>query len=105
MEDYEAMMPFQTLQMADHQVYSACPGKKTGERGRLARLKRVSAKWLQEHISLGQAGLILRLLQTGERRGKQSWLDTPPARPFLGVRPEEVNTIHESLAQEMTRRI
>ena len=30
-EDYEAMVPFQALQMAGHTVHAVCPGKKAGE--------------------------------------------------------------------------
>lgn len=30
-EDYEAMVPFQMLQMAGHQVHAACPAKKSGD--------------------------------------------------------------------------
>jgi len=35
-EDYEAMVPFQALQMVGHVVHSACPGKKAGDRVRTA---------------------------------------------------------------------
>jgi protease I len=30
-EDYEAMVPFQALQMVGHTVHTVCPGKKSGE--------------------------------------------------------------------------
>lgn len=35
-EDYEAMVPFQALEMAGHTVHAACPGKKSGESVRTA---------------------------------------------------------------------
>ena len=35
-EDYEAMVPFQALQMVGHTVHAVCPGKKTGEAVRTA---------------------------------------------------------------------
>jgi len=35
-EDYEAMVPFQALQMVGHTVHAACPGKKQGEAVRTA---------------------------------------------------------------------
>jgi putative intracellular protease/amidase len=35
-EDYEAMVPFQALQMVGHRVDAVCPGKKAGERVRTA---------------------------------------------------------------------
>jgi len=35
-EDYEAMVPFQALQMFGHTVHAVCPGKKAGESVRTA---------------------------------------------------------------------
>jgi protease I len=35
-EDYEAMVPFQVLQMVGHTVHAVCPGKKAGEKVRTA---------------------------------------------------------------------
>lgn len=35
-EDYEAMVPFQALQMVGHRVDAVCPGKKAGEAVRTA---------------------------------------------------------------------
>lgn len=35
-EDYEAMVPFQALQMVGHEVHGVCPGKKAGEKVRTA---------------------------------------------------------------------
>ena len=35
-EDYEAMVPFQALQMVGHRVDAVCPGKKAGEKVRTA---------------------------------------------------------------------
>ncbi len=35
-EDYEAMVPFQALQMLGHTVHAVCPGKKAGEKIRTA---------------------------------------------------------------------
>jgi len=35
-EDYEAMVPFQSLQIAGHEVYAVCPGKREGEKVRTA---------------------------------------------------------------------
>jgi protease I len=35
-EDYEAMVPFQALQMVGHRVDAVCPGKKAGDRVRTA---------------------------------------------------------------------
>src|SRR5579864_7781576 len=35
-EDYEAMVPFQALQMVGHRVEAVCPGKKKGDQVRTA---------------------------------------------------------------------
>lgn len=35
-EDYEAMVPFQALQMVGHSVHAVCPGRKAGEKVRTA---------------------------------------------------------------------
>ena len=35
-EDYEAMVPFQVLQMVGHTVNAVCPGKKAGDMVRTA---------------------------------------------------------------------
>jgi len=35
-EDYEAMVPFQALQMVGHAVHAVCPGRKAGEQVRTA---------------------------------------------------------------------
>lgn len=35
-EDYEAMVPFQALQVVNHEVHAVCPGKKAGETVRTA---------------------------------------------------------------------
>jgi protease I len=35
-EDYEVMVPFQTLQAVGHTVHAVCPGKKAGEKVRTA---------------------------------------------------------------------
>lgn len=35
-EDYEAMVPFQALQMVGHTVHTVCPGKEAGEQVRTA---------------------------------------------------------------------
>jgi protease I len=35
-EDYEAMVPFQALQVVGHEVHAVCPGKKAGDKVRTA---------------------------------------------------------------------
>jgi protease I len=35
-EDYEAMVPFQALQMIGHEIHAVCPGKRAGQKVRTA---------------------------------------------------------------------
>lgn len=63
------------------------------------RPKRVTVLWLQKHFSLGQAGLVLRLMRTGDPKGAQSWRDTVPDRTFLGVTSAEAEKMCAQLAK------
>lgn len=63
------------------------------------RPKRVTVLWLQQHFSLGHAGLVLRIMRTGEPKGKQQWQDTVPARSFLGVTTAEAEKMCVQLAK------
>ena len=65
------------------------------------RPKRVTVQWIEEKMTLGQAGLILRLIRTGQTRGKQSWRDTVPARPFLGVTPQQAEDLSQKLVKSL----
>jgi hypothetical protein len=79
---------------------------KEGFRYRVARargkggavLKRVSQKFIQDHLTMGQAGLILRILRSESETGTQSWKRPLPARPILGVRPEEADKYLTAIA-------
>lgn len=73
--------------------------------GKARRTKKLSAKALQASLTLGQAGLALRLLTTGTTKGKQSWRDTPPARAFLGVTAQDANDISNQMAQAILDKI
>lgn len=63
--------------------------------------KKMSAKALQQTLTLGQAALILRLMRTGQAKGKQHWRDTVPARPFLGVTSAKAKEYSEQLAAKI----
>ena len=67
------------------------------------RPKRVTVQWIEEKMTLGQAGLILRLIRTGQTRGKQSWRDTVPARPFLGVTPQQAEELSRKLVKSLLK--
>lgn len=73
--------------------------------GKARRTKKISAKGLQDSLTLGQAGLALRLLATGTTKGRQSWRDTPPARVFLGVTPKDAAEISNQMGQAILDKI
>lgn len=67
------------------------------------RPKRVTVPWIEQKMSLGQAGLILRLLRTGQTKGAQSWRDTVPERPFLGVTPQQADAMAHKFIQSLLK--
>lgn len=75
------------------------------KRGKGCALKRVSQKWIRENLTLGKAGLILRLMREGKARGKQFWKVTPAARPFLGTTPENADALLTDLARQALREL
>lgn len=68
-----------------------------------SRPKRVTVRWIEEKMTLGQAGRILRLIGTGQTKGKQSWRDTVPARPFLGVTPQQAEELSRKLVKSLLK--
>lgn len=77
--------------------------RKRGKGG--AILKRVSQKWIRENMTIGQAGLILRLMRTGTREGKQSWVIKLPERPILGATPADANIYLADMATDALQRM
>lgn len=76
------------------------------KRGRgKATLKRMPAKWIMENMTLGQAGLVLRLMRYKTRTGKQTWETKPAPRPILGATPEEANAFLTQMATDALTRI
>jgi len=69
------------------------------------RPMRVTVGWLESRLSLGQAGIILRLMRTKKAQGAQSWRDTVPERPFLGVTPGEAEKMCEKLAKTVLGKV
>lgn len=78
-----------------------------GEKGKV-RLKRVPAKWIQEHMTQIRAAWILRMLVRGDvsksnpkAEKPQTWDCVLPARPFLGVTDSESQTLLELLHKKI----
>ncbi|MFA0715744.1 hypothetical protein AB4622_06970 [Vibrio splendidus] len=49
-----------------------------------------SVRNLEKRFTLGQAGLIIRMMRTGRRKGKQSWKVHTPQRQMLGTKTQKV---------------
>ncbi|WP_435247338.1 hypothetical protein ACMAZD_11570 [Vibrio sp. nBUS_14] len=49
-----------------------------------------SVRNLEKRLTLGQAGLIIRMMRTGKPKGKQSWKVHTPQRQMLGTKPQKV---------------
>lgn len=60
--------------------------------------KRPTLKWITENLSLGQAGLILRVLR--DQASVSRWVIPLPARAFLGANDQEVNRIVNEVFQQ-----
>jgi len=75
------------------------------KRGKGVALKRVSQKWIRENITLGQAGVIIRLMRDGEAEGPQRWEVKPEARPFLGVPENKTDEYLNGMARQMVKEL
>ncbi|UTM59218.1 hypothetical protein L4174_021155 [Photobacterium sp. CCB-ST2H9] len=51
---------------------------------------RLSKRNIAKRMTIGQAGVIIRMMRTGSRKGKQSWTIENPQREFLGTSIERV---------------
>lgn len=49
-----------------------------------------SVRNLEKRLTLGQAGLIIRMMRTGKPKGKQSWKVHTPQRQMLGTKSQKV---------------
>ena len=72
---------------------------KTGDKKGKAKRKKPSIRHIQENMTLGHAGLIIRTLK-GTEKPPGSWTIEVPRRAFLGVTPQVANDI---LASEIER--
>lgn len=67
------------------------------------RPRRVTVSWIEQKMTLGQAGRILRLLRTGQTKGAQFWRDTVPERVFLGVTPQQADAMAHKFIQSLLK--
>ncbi len=68
--------------------------------------KKPSLKWVTQNLTVGRAGLILKLMRikVGEKI-KKSWVTKLPARSFLGATPREVSQHVESIFKQMEKEV
>lgn len=81
--------------------YKRYTGKfKSGNKAGQSKGKRVSAKWITENLTIGQAGIILRIMR--EKEPKQSWQTVTPARPFFGVNRQQIPQMGQKIINRIT---
>ncbi len=87
-----------------HRGSAEGPGEKATRR-QARRLRELgwkqSQRWMMEHYSRGQAGVMIR--QAEGRQPKQSWRIVVPARPFLGATAKDRKALERILLQEMRK--
>lgn len=89
------------LIMANYKVHITGRGKdRVIAKGKGAE-KTPSIKWITENLTLGEAGLILRKLR--KDGGREQWRTTLPARPFLGITPEDLESIALQIRAEIDK--
>lgn len=64
------------------------------------RWQRAPVAWIKEHVSFGQAGLLIRTLKN-ERPGPASWDIKLPKRDFLGANPADVSQLIQLVLQQI----
>lgn len=63
--------------------------------------KSPTLKWIVSHLTLGQAGLVLRIMR--DEPSKKSWVIPLPSRPFMGVSEKEKNTMIQTIFDQTAR--
>ena len=66
-------------------------------------LLEVSLMYASATVLEGGTVMASRLIRTGQTRGKQSWRDTVPARPFLGVTPQQAEDLSQKLVKSLLK--
>lgn len=82
-------------------------GKKKGQ----AKKRRVSKAWIKDNMTLGQAGLVLRMMREGTNDPNQltpspsAWVVEVPERPFFGLNRNEVIELRDDLIEDKLHKI
>ena len=67
-------------------------------------LTRPSSAWIQKNMTMGHAGLVLRVMRTGSTKGKKSWLVEVPPRSFLGVNEAQTKSLLDKMIKKILQR-
>lgn len=97
--DYDAQATKEQAKALISAGYKRPTGKyKSGKKKGQVKSSRVSQKWITENMTIGQAGLVLRMLR-GEP-SKSSWQVKTPERPFLGANKSDVKQMANMVIDE-----
>ncbi|MFS1525814.1 phage virion morphogenesis protein [Microbulbifer sp. 2304DJ12-6] len=66
--------------------------------------KKPTMRWITEHVTLGQAGLVLKQMREGGQ-SKTSWVIPLPERSFLGADGREIEALTNTIFDEALQRI
>lgn len=69
------------------------------KRGKARR--KPSQRWIRQNLTVGQAGLILRVLRG--KPAKKNWTIHMPERSFLGVSREDVGVLYDEIIKQMAK--
>lgn len=99
--DYDADATAAQAKALIKEGYRQPVGKfKGGKKKGTAKSRRVSQRWIMENMTVGQAGLILRLLR--EKKETQQQWDIPlPQREFFGLNKADVQDITNHLINDI----
>jgi len=64
--------------------------------------KNATLKWITENLTIGQAGIILRLMR--DKASTSSWVIPLPARSFLGASEKDVNAMVDTIFENTLNR-
>jgi len=98
--DYEAPATQDQAKALIKEGFKLNKGKyKSGKNKGNSKTRRVSQAWIKENMTVGQAGLVLRLLR--DDPGKDSWSVDIPARPFFGLNKQEIKFLGNELLNDI----
>lgn len=97
--DYNAPATAEQAKALIKAGYKRYVGKyRSGKNKGKGKGRRVSQAWIKENMTLGQAGLILRMFRDD---GAQQWNVKIPARPFLGLSKNQTKQLGNEIIKSI----